>query len=183
MTIFTLFGCPRRGADFAAELEVGQAVVLNAIGVGHVDRRGGNGGEVGSFVTLKWRSERAFVPDSKAKSILRRPVTEAQARAMLKMITQAGSTTVESDVAEWFKTMARLWAQADHPQQADYWGQVLRHADAAPDSRKSVLVLTMGNHHLVEEIAFVLGMEPATVDAEIERRYPWLPELLPPKEM
>lgn len=77
--------------------------------------------------------------------------------------------------------MAGLWANGDHPAQADYWGQVLRRADAAPELRKSVLVMTIGNNHLVEEIAFVLGMEPAAVDAEIERRYPWLAELLPPK--
>jgi hypothetical protein len=181
MSILSFFGCAKRGGDATGELAVGEVVVLNAMGVGQIDRRGESGGEPGSVVSFRWRTERAFVPDGKAKSLLHRPVTEAQALAMLGMITQSGTAAVESDGAEWSRTMGRLWAQADHPAQADYWGQVLRRADATPELRKSVVVLTMGNHHLVEEIAFVLRREPAAVEAEVETRYPWLPELLPPR--
>lgn len=175
MAFLSFLGCRKPPAgDFAT----GDVVVVNAMGVGQIDERGTNGGEAGYIVTFRWRSEKAFIPDAKAKSLLHRPVSEVEGRAMLGLITETGTANVEADPKAWFRAMARLWAQADHRAQADYWGQVLRRVEQTPDLRKSVTTLSIGNHHLVEEIALVLGRVPADVEADIEKRYPWLRELL-----
>jgi hypothetical protein len=162
---------------------VGDTVVLNAIGVGRIDRRGESKGQTGYFVSFKWLGEQGFVPAERAHPLLRRPVTVDQAKQMLASITAPGASSIGAEPKAWLREMTQLWADADHLAQADYWGQVLRSADASPELRESVLAVTLGNHHLVEEIALLLDRSPKDVQSEIEdRRYPWLGKLLPPSQ-
>ncbi len=160
---------------------------MNAMGVGHCGskRRGTNGGEAGYFVSFRWRSEKGFVPDAKVKSLLHRPLGEPECRTMLNLITTAGTAQVDPDSTRWSAEMARRWAQADHQAQAATHcpsGSSQRRRRTGPAEVERLALTTRKPPPCRAVRGCFLGREPADVQTDIETRYPWLHDLLPPRQ-
>jgi hypothetical protein len=161
-------------------LAIGQAVVLNALGVGKVEdfavRPLGASGEAWGYV-IKVRSYEAFARADKVPGLVWPLCDRATAEAMYKAILEPDTSREFPGGEERTARMMALWANGSHLQQAELLGQLL-HAPSPGDS--AMVMGTAG--HILREIAFVLGITLREVDARLEARFPNWRQHLPPRD-